>query len=1058
MRPLHLSMEAFGSFRHEKVDFEALGKGLYLIAGDTGAGKTTIFDAIVFALYGVASGADRRPEMLHSDYCSKGEDTRVTLDFEQSGRCYTVWRRLHYAKSRGADGYSEKAAPSAELSGEDQPVIEKSEDVTRRVIELTGLNADQFRKIAMLAQGEFRAFLRDEKNRNEILSKLFDDSLYRRFEGLLKDAASMLESERGEQLRSIALAVDPQTLALTEDMPDEERAMLRPESDRLVEGLTGLIERERERDMAVRGQLEETEARLQTLRLRLASGQRINQALDTLEERRAELAVLRGQEDGMAMRLRRAEEADRAIHGVAPLERAMNEAAEARRRAEDVLKQAQETAARLAGALQSAEEAKREQAALRPEAQEALSEAAAIEKTLPDYRRRALMQARTDAARRRELEMLAARDRQSGELAGIDDALARGQETLNARKDAQEQYYSADKTLTGAEQRVAAIEGENGLRAVLEAAAQRRREYDAEKRRYDALQEKATSLDKRSKELSDAFLAGQSGVIGERMRSKLLERGSVTCPVCFARYRAEDHPRFAQRGQSVPTQEEVEAAEAERDRANQAYAEARNRVSALIASFESLCDSAAGQAKALGLEPSYEALAADGVLEGVIRQARGARDDARRGRLEAKARMDEWQRAREDVEKLSRRRMDCEASLRESIEALSAAGRDRAAAEGELSGMAALPYADEEAARSAAGRLRVRAQEIERGIAQAEEEARRAAEAASRAAGEAAHARMGLDQAGLRQTAAEQAFAGAIVSSGFADEASYRAALPAAADYEGWLKAERNAQTAYRTARAAAESALRAAEQAASDHPQRVDLSETEQAIAEEDGKRQTLDAQRGEINARSVRYRTALDQVARAKARLAESDAAAARLGRLSVLANNADAGATESKTSFSRFIQSYVFREILREANRHLDVMTGGKYELVYRGQARDGRSNSGLLIDVLDHLTGETRNTASLSGGESFQASLALALGLSGVVQQRSGVRRVDAMFIDEGFGTLSQAELEAAVGLLVSIAGEDRQIGIISHVAALEESIENQIRVRKGKNGSVVEIRR
>ena len=159
MRPIRLKMKAFGSYAGETiVDFERLTGGLYLIVGKTGAGKTTIFDAVSFALFGRPSGSERTADMLHSDFVPLSEDTEVALDFIHLGKEYHVERTLHFPKLRGMDGYGDVKV-SAMMTGADQPAIGLASQVTARCEELLGLNAEQFRRIVMLAQGEFREFL-----------------------------------------------------------------------------------------------------------------------------------------------------------------------------------------------------------------------------------------------------------------------------------------------------------------------------------------------------------------------------------------------------------------------------------------------------------------------------------------------------------------------------------------------------------------------------------------------------------------------------------------------------------------------------------------------------------------------------------------------------------------------------------------------------------------------------------------------------------------------------------------------------------------------------------
>ena len=180
MRPLYLEMTAFGSYARPTVlPFDKLAHGLYLVTGDTGAGKTTIFDAVMFALYGTASGSDRSTDMLHCDHVPKSVDTLVKLRFSQGGKEYEVERRLHFSKKRGTDDQYGDAKPDAVLREPNRAPTEGANRVTARIEALLGLNAEQFRKIIMLAQGQFREFLNaDSDKKNEILGRLFDSAPY----------------------------------------------------------------------------------------------------------------------------------------------------------------------------------------------------------------------------------------------------------------------------------------------------------------------------------------------------------------------------------------------------------------------------------------------------------------------------------------------------------------------------------------------------------------------------------------------------------------------------------------------------------------------------------------------------------------------------------------------------------------------------------------------------------------------------------------------------------------------------------------------------------------
>ena len=238
MRPLFLEMTAFGSYAGPTVlPFDKLTHGLYLVTGDTGAGKTTIFDAVMFALYGTASGNDRSTDMLHCDHVPKSVDTLVKLRFSQGGKEYEVERRLHFSKKRGTDDQFGDAKPDAVLREPDRAPTEGANRVTARIEALLGLDAEQFRKIIMLAQGEFREFLNaDSDKKNEILGRLFDSAPYLWYQSLLAGARDELKARRAgqsEQLRTLMQNV----FQPPGEISPEELEGFQPEHPGLLESL-----------------------------------------------------------------------------------------------------------------------------------------------------------------------------------------------------------------------------------------------------------------------------------------------------------------------------------------------------------------------------------------------------------------------------------------------------------------------------------------------------------------------------------------------------------------------------------------------------------------------------------------------------------------------------------------------------------------------------------------------------------------------------------------------------------------------------------------------------
>ena len=211
MRPLKLTMSAFGPYAEKTIiDFRELNNGVYLITGDTGAGKTTIFDAIVFALYGEGSGSGRNSDMFHSDYVDKFTDTEVELLFSCGEREYKVVRTIHYKKKRGG-GVGSISKTAVLYCGEELP-IEKETSVNGKITEILGLDEKQFRQIVMLAQGEFRKFLESKSDaREQILGRLFDNRIYVDFQNRLKASAEILKKVREEKEREIGFYLSDET-------------------------------------------------------------------------------------------------------------------------------------------------------------------------------------------------------------------------------------------------------------------------------------------------------------------------------------------------------------------------------------------------------------------------------------------------------------------------------------------------------------------------------------------------------------------------------------------------------------------------------------------------------------------------------------------------------------------------------------------------------------------------------------------------------------------------------------------------------------------------------
>ena len=274
MRPHKLVMKAFGPFAKETVvDFDAMGNNVYLISGDTGAGKTTIFDAIVYALYGKASGNGRSSlgtEAFHSDYAKHGknrEEMRVELTFSEAGRTFTVLRRMYW----GVKGDSQSSSKEAVLTENGTTLASSTKkessadnDVTTKITEIVGLDADQFRRIIMLAQGEFRRFLEAKSDdRGDILGKLFDNRRHEDLQFRLAAANSALKEKTDDLALQEKARID--LLVIPEDLDEQERACLSADHPRLTETVRMIIEGQKKALREIGSELQEKEKRQNSL-------------------------------------------------------------------------------------------------------------------------------------------------------------------------------------------------------------------------------------------------------------------------------------------------------------------------------------------------------------------------------------------------------------------------------------------------------------------------------------------------------------------------------------------------------------------------------------------------------------------------------------------------------------------------------------------------------------------------------------------------------------------------------------------------------------------------
>jgi len=1093
MKPIVLEMAAFGPYAERTaVDFRKLNQSLYLITGDTGAGKTTIFDGIMFALYGVASGKGERKnrtfDMMHCDYVDKSQDTVIRLEFEHMGKSYTVERTLHFKKKRNSGEY-EKTTPTAKFWEPDRLVQEKSDAVTERITEILGMNAEQFRKIVMLAQGEFRRFLdADSEEKNKILGELFDNSAYVYFQDLFERARKNLKERREREIERARDGMErflyPGELSKEEEeiyaigVCGEEGALRK-----LKEVLEQLVQK----DEKLRVELEKKFAQIKELEKKknteYGRAQEQNKKLDELIAGEKKLEILYEKQEEISCLEQRADKTDKAFYKVLPRREQSKKAGKRYCAAVEKIQELKEKSEQLQAEKTVAEDGlSRAKEEGEPEIAGLGIAIAEIEKAIPKYED---LQKKTIALRREKEKMekyvnfeqaTAEQDKK------ISKEIEELERKINALSGIEADVERCKIKFERAVQSVAKLTGEDGIEQWVEKMGKQEGKLKAQREKQMILSREAGEENRRYHEIYQAFISGQAAEMAANLEKKLQEEGKAICPVCQTVISANSHHAFAEFCGEIFRQEDVDKAKADFEYKDKQREEGAKKLVKLDAELSGLKEKikdrlrefheiVSGEIQAETENSEWENVEIEndlGILGGIpiaeyiaqciaecgvkkkereeeYKKILGQREEWGRWKGELQQKKDELCECRKELERCRQE----EQAHREELMKLEAAIEELK--------KTLKDYPDKRAAQKKKESLEIEREKYQAKIKKAEEDYRELEGKYKEMAGALKSGQDGLPGLKEEMERAEETLKEVLTQCGFESWEKAAQALRMAGEtereVEDWLKGKQKEISDYKNTRNYTEEYVKKLRGEVG-ALERVDLEELRAQIEE-------LEKEQGEISEKLEKCRRQAENhgetvriVGKASGMLTGTQSAWERLDSLAGLANGTKNSAG-GKLSFDRYVMGYVFREILEMANRRLDIMSGGRYELVHERNASKENAKAGLEISVLDMTTGKCRPSASLSGGESFFASLALALGLSDVVQNHAGGKGLDALFIDEGFGSLDHDMLDRALSVLSGLT-EGKMVGIISHVERLKESIPQQVRVRVGERGSFLEV--
>lgn len=1010
MKPEVLTICAFGPYQKKIcLDFSILSEQpFFLIHGATGAGKTSIFDAICYALYGEAATEARTPRMLRNREAGPEVDTYVDLTFCVRDTHWHIRRNPEYMRKAKRGTGLARQAPEVVLERlEDGKVMEswtRDGEVQARIVRLLGFQCKQFRQVVLLPQGEFRRFLMaDTSARKEIMKVLFNTEIYQKLEDKLKEKAT-------EVSKSYDGIAEKQRLYLAEaNAKDEaEFAALLAAREQQTEALA-------KRTAALQSRKEACEKERDAARETMA---KFTQADKAAEEFQKWERIVPEDEEAKAM-LDRADRAAALMDLANQLQVARQDAA---KRGQD-LEALKQQGKKLATAYKQAEErfvmVQQQKPAYAAEREELIVLQGLLKVA------RELEQAKRDAA----AKQTASEKGQQEAAVAKQQLLAVEQEFKALQQQAealQQEAASVDalklrqQNLLAEQEKAAAVARSEAF--VREAAAGYEQAKQAAKKaetEWQAARAELAHLRELAKEARAVLLAEH------------LEEGEP-CPVCGATH----HPKLAEAVTEIVTDEMLKAKEAD------------------VSGFEKRHQAAAARAQ----EKSGKLAAAKAEAEALVKQLAGREPaelaaelakvkTALQGAQEAAARYGSLMKAIE-------RRQQEQAQLQEKAAAL-----EQKAAASAAEAAAAKALVQDKQAQLAGKELPAEPKELAREVQQ-REAAWQAAEKAAAAAERDYHSldtryhaaqsawktkREELLRSQQQAAALRQSFAGRLVQAGFADEAAYEAALQdswRASDYRDKVRRELlSHEQALHTARTNLTNCQKTIEKL-----EKPDLAAAEDAAsAAQVAWQQALrESSAAETVLRSWQKRQKdLDALREQSGELTQTYA---RITGLSELAS----GKTGSRVSFQTYVLHSLLDDVMEMANQRLLIMSRGQYEL-HSGQRQRANQQGGLDMEIFDHYSGYARPLATLSGGESFLASLALALGLADVVQACAGGVRLDTMFIDEGFGTLDSETLDVALKALFELQKSGRLIGIISHVEELRSRIPARLEVMKTKSG-------
>ncbi|MCM3664756.1 SMC family ATPase [Mesobacillus subterraneus] len=1041
MKPLKLTMQAFGPYAGtEIIDFRQLeNRTMFVISGKTGAGKTTIFDGISYAIYGKASGEDRNGPDLRSQFADDELLTEVSLEFSLRQKTYQITRSPQQEKKKKNGEGTTNVGAKAELylvdeNGELQLLASNVREVEEKIKEIMIIDSNQFRQILMIPQGEFRKLLTsDSKEKEIILQRLFHTEIYKRVEEKLKEEASELKKsvedqveKRNSALRSIK-AVENEELTEFVEAGSVNDVLILPLLKNEIEAMGTRLEKM----SSERHKLQQDRDKMQQRLFEAEATLKQIQSLDTLRTNKEKLD---GQKDIFIEKEKAAELAKKAAL-LSSQEQLCHRLKADCDHLTDQLSQISKKITQLTEKLSHSELEHQKQVNLEPERKTAAENVSRLEHMKEDVQAFASIAASVEELKRSLKSAKQRREKNEADLKSAEERLKILQGEKEHAEKSQLSFLENDRKL---EKLTAELDKLKKLGVLNNKTEQARASFEFKKGFYNQSLLRLKDAKAAVEELEQKWLHSQAAVLAASLQ------GGVACPVCGS----DHHPNPAAASDGfIPSEEDLKAGreqasalEEEKSLAEKDFIESDATLNSLKDTVVELVDEIKNGRPDFNIEGLTDAVLQ---TESDIVKLQKMQDEHSL-RLKALEKIKtEMKRFEEGKEKLQQQVKsldeDYQSQMIQYTEKKTTLERMTEKIPEELRSLPVFEAKLKEAIQWQ--------KQLDQQLEQARKNYQEAKEqlGTEKARGEEAEKR--LKETDAKLTAEREEFKNNMNSQGFENYQLYHQAKKPERDIQLIETEIRNYREEVRsvTDRFAELSAIL-------QDVKKPDMEGLQSEFAVVNDKIKMADEVYQDLNLKKRDNQSILEQVESLNEQMKVLEERYKLVGHLYEISK----GQNTYRITFERFVLAAFLDDILAEANVRLNKMTSGRYRLLRKTDRSKGNVQSGLELLVLDAYTGQERHVKTLSGGESFKAALSLALGLADVVQNYAGGVSLETMFIDEGFGTLDPESLDQAIEALIDIQSSGRLVGIISHVPELKERIDARLEVIATQTGSKTEF--